>query len=193
MELQINDLQKALNKQSILAENLTATNRMLEADNAVAKNEIIRVETENYELQEKKKEIEYRLGIQNNRIADLEQTTSDQSRDIERKDNRITVLESKTQQQSTEIADQEETILFLQAKKTELESEISVLTEQRDKLKTKVKKLDKKLAFVRNTGGDMAKAYEALQKEYDKYQIEMKDKYDTAQLEILHHEENFQK
>ena len=77
MELQINDLQKALNKQSILAENLTATNRMLEADNAVAKNEIIRVETENYELQEKKKEIEYRLGIQNNRIADLEQTTSD--------------------------------------------------------------------------------------------------------------------
>ena len=98
MELQINDLQKALNKQSILAENLTATNRMLEADNAVAKNEIIRVETENYELQEKKKEIEYRLGIQNNRIADLEQTTSDQSRDIERKDNRITVLESKTQQ-----------------------------------------------------------------------------------------------
>ena len=45
---------------------------MLETDNDVAKNEIIRVETENAELLEKKKEIDYRLGIQNNRIADLE-------------------------------------------------------------------------------------------------------------------------
>ena len=44
MELQINDLQKALNKQNVLSDNLTATNRMLEADNQVAKNEIIRVE-----------------------------------------------------------------------------------------------------------------------------------------------------
>ena len=45
---------------------------MLETDNDVAKNEIIRVETENADLVEKKKEIDYRLGIQNNRIADLE-------------------------------------------------------------------------------------------------------------------------
>ena len=45
---------------------------MLETDNDVAKNEIIRVETENADLVEKKREIDYRLGIQNNRIADLE-------------------------------------------------------------------------------------------------------------------------
>ena len=36
---------------------------MLETDNDVAKNEIIRVETINEELIEKKKEIDYRLGI----------------------------------------------------------------------------------------------------------------------------------
>lgn len=71
---------------------------MLETDNDVAKNEIIRVETENADLVEKKKEIDYRLGIQNNRIADLEQKNIDQSRDLDRKQNRITVLESKVQQ-----------------------------------------------------------------------------------------------
>ena len=42
---------------------MTATNAMLETDNDVAKNEIIRVETINEELIEKKKEIDYRLGI----------------------------------------------------------------------------------------------------------------------------------
>ena len=45
---------------------------MLEADNGVAKDEIIKVQTTNSELGEKLKEIEYRLGIQNNRMADLE-------------------------------------------------------------------------------------------------------------------------
>lgn len=72
MELQINDLQKEVNKKTIQADNLIATNRMLEADIAVCKDEIVKSQTENSELSEKMKEIDYRLGIQNNRIADLE-------------------------------------------------------------------------------------------------------------------------
>ena len=46
MELQINDLQCLVNKKTVLADNLTATNRMLEADNSVAKDEIVALETE---------------------------------------------------------------------------------------------------------------------------------------------------
>ena len=39
----------------------------------------------------------------------------------------------------------------------------------------------------------MARAYQALQTEYNDYQAEMKDKYETAQMEITLHENNYLK
>ena len=39
----------------------------------------------------------------------------------------------------------------------------------------------------------MARAYQALQKEYNDYQVDMKDKYETAQMEITLHENNYLK
>ena len=39
---------------------------------------------------------------------------------------------------------------------------MSTLTEEKEKLRVKVKKMEKKLSITRETGGDMAKAYEAL-------------------------------
>ena len=39
----------------------------------------------------------------------------------------------------------------------------------------------------------MARAYQSLQKEYNDYQADMKDKYETAQMEITLHETNYLK
>ena len=39
----------------------------------------------------------------------------------------------------------------------------------------------------------MARAYQSLQKEYNDYQADMKDKYETAQMEITLHENNYLK
>ena len=39
----------------------------------------------------------------------------------------------------------------------------------------------------------MARAYQSLQKEYNDYQTDMKDKYETAQMEITLHENNYLK